>query len=87
MGGRNPERDTQNLLGTNAGKEIYGRCWDCGTARRFAIAPLARKYGKLTHLAKVSIRMRCQQCGRRGIALQWVNWDEPDPTKDNFRPI
>jgi hypothetical protein len=86
MSKQNPERDIANLLGHNAGKEIYGRCGDCGLARRFAIAPLARKYGKLMHLAQLSYRLRCQQCGRRGIPLQFVAWDAPDPDKD-FRPI
>jgi hypothetical protein len=61
VGKRNPERDTANLLGTYAGKELYGRCADCGATRRFAIAPLARKYGKLTHIAELSYRLRCQR--------------------------
>jgi hypothetical protein len=33
------ERDAANLLGANAGEELYGRCPDCKTARRFVIAP------------------------------------------------
>ena len=84
MGKRSPERETTILLATHAGKELYGRCSDCGGARRFAIAPLARKYGKQMHIAELSYRLRCPQCGRKGIPLQLLNWDQADP--DDFLP-
>jgi hypothetical protein len=65
MGASNPERDGANLLGANAGKELYGRCLDCKTARRFAIAPLAGQFGPPTHIAHLSRRLKCRECGRR----------------------
>jgi hypothetical protein len=79
LGARNPELDTKNLLGTNAGKELWGQCAGCKTSRRFAIAPLARKFGKLTHIAQLSYRMRCQVCGHKGVKLTLIDWDQTDP--------
>jgi hypothetical protein len=79
MGARNPELDTANLLGTNAGKELWGRCPDCRATRRFAIAPLARQFGKLMHISQLTWRLKCRECGRRGIPLVLIDWDQRDP--------
>lgn len=78
MGRRSPESEPGKCLGHIAGYELFGRC-SCGATRRFAIAPLARKYGKDTHYTYLEQLMVCQTCGNKGIVLQKVHWDEePD---------
>jgi hypothetical protein len=78
MGARNPASEPGKCLGFLAGKELYGKCL-CGQERRFAIAPLARKFGKFTHFTYLGQFIRCQACGHKGIVLELVNWDEASP--------
>jgi hypothetical protein len=65
--------------GALAGWELYGRC-ECGDTRRFAVAPLARKYGGNTHYTYLEQLMVRQTCGTKGsIHLTKLRWDEVDP--------
>lgn len=79
MGRMKLERDVGNLLLFNAGKEIVGRCQACKTTKRLPIAPFARRFGGNMHILQLAEKLRCQNCGKRGVSLQYVNWDEPDP--------
>ena len=66
-------------LGSLAGFELFGRCRR-GATRRFAIAPLARKYGARTHYTHLQQLMVCTTCNEKGaIALTKIRWDEADP--------
>jgi len=78
MGSRRPESDPDKCLGFLAGYELYGRC-RCGQERRFAIAPLARRFGANVHFSRVGQQMVCSTCGHKGIVLEKVRWDENDP--------
>ena len=79
MGRMSLERDYANHLMFNAGKELIGKCRGCGTTRRLAIAPLARRYGGKMHILQLSEKFVCQHCGKKGVPLQYVGWEEPDP--------
>jgi len=52
---------------------------DCKTTKRLAIAPFARRFGGSMHILQLAEKLRCQSCGKRGVSLQYVGWDEPDP--------
>jgi hypothetical protein len=80
MGRRRPESNPEKCLGRWAGHELYGKC-SCGQERRLAIAPLARRFGANTHITYVEQFLTCQCCGRKGIALMVVAWDEKDPSE------
>jgi formylmethanofuran dehydrogenase subunit E-like metal-binding protein len=85
MGARRPESDPHMCLGLIAGYELFGRC-TCGASRRLAIAPLARRYGKLTHYTYLQQLMVCGTCGEKGmIRLTKVRWDERDPKPEEMR--
>jgi hypothetical protein len=76
MGRRRPESDPDKCLGFLADRELYGKCPACAADRRFAIAPLARRYGKFTHYSYVGQQMVCSTCGHKGIPLRLIRWDE-----------
>jgi hypothetical protein len=44
-----------------------------------AIAPLARKYGANTHYTYIQQFLVCSCCGKKGIALTAVRWDDDRP--------
>jgi hypothetical protein len=76
MSRRRPESDPDKCLGLIAGHELYGECPRCKHGRRMAIAPLARKYGRLTHYTFIEQLLVCSQCGHKNIPLRKVRWDE-----------
>jgi len=80
MGARRPESTPEMCLGLIAGYELFGRC-SCGATKRLAIAPLARRFGRLTHYTYLQQLMVCTTCGEKGsIVLTKVRWDEADPS-------
>jgi len=81
VGARNPDYMPWNNLGwmVDNGYEIAVHCPGCDRHDRVVANPIAKKFGYYRDYRAIAHLLKCNRCGRKGMEVKRVKWDEGVP--------